>query len=80
MADSIPKAVETRCAGLDRQYALVVWLDGRDALVEFTEHRHSDFHVRLEKWRRNGRDGLDPKRCNVRFYVRDADGTITLIK
>lgn len=80
MADSIPKAVETRCAGLDRQYALVVWLDGRDALVEFTEHRHSDFHVRLDKWRRNGRDGLDPRRCNVRFYVRDADGTITLIK
>lgn len=80
MADSIPKAVETRCAGLDRKYALVVWLDGRDALVEFTEHRHSDFHVRLEKWRRNGRDGLDPKRCNVRFYVRDADGTISLIK
>lgn len=80
MADSIPKAVETRCADLDRQYALVVWLDGRDALVEFTEHRHSDFHVRLDKWRRNGRDGLDPRRCNVRFYVRDADGTISLIK
>lgn len=80
MSDNVPKAVERRCAGLDRQYALVVWLDGRDALVEFSEHRHSDFMQRLDKWRRNGRDGLDPKRCNVRFYVRKADGDISPIK
>lgn len=80
MPDNVPKAVERRCAGLDRQYALVVWLDGRDALVEFTEHRHSDFMQRLDKWRRNGRDGLDPERCDVRFYVRNADGEISPIR
>jgi len=80
MADNVPKAVQKRCADLGRHYALVVWLDGRDALVEFTERRHADFIQRLERWRRNGRDGLDPRRCDVRFYLRDSDGLITLIR
>lgn len=75
-----PKAVIAKCEGVAAPYALVVWLDGRDALIEFTERTHAGFITRLEAWRRNGRDGLDPKRCDVRFYVRSPGGIKELSK
>lgn len=68
MPDPIPKAVSAK-AGQVKGWGLIVWLDGKDAFVEFSERKHVDFIQRLDKWRANGRDGLDPKRCNVRFYL-----------
>lgn len=79
MPDPIPRAV-LNLAGTIKGWGLIVWLDGRDALLEFHERRHADFIQRLDKWRANGRDGLDPKRCNVRFYVATPVGVDLLRK
>lgn len=79
MPDPIPKAVLQKAEQV-KGWGLIVWLDGRDALVEFTERKHADFLMRLERWRLNGRDGLDPKRCNVRFYLATPVGVDLLRK
>ena len=80
MPNPLPKGVTSKCEGLAAPYALVVWLDGRDAFIEFTEDTHAAFITRLNAWRRNGRDGLDPARCDVRFFVRSPAGIKELSK
>lgn len=68
MAD-VPKAVEAKLQGFSGKYALVVFLDGRDAFIDFSCPTHTDFLVELRDWKRQQWPAL--KRSQVRLFIKE---------
>lgn len=68
MAD-VPKAVEAKLSGFSGKYALIVFLDGRDAFIDFTCPTHASFLVELRDWKR--KEWLALKRSKVRLFIRE---------
>jgi len=69
VSDKVPKAVEAKLSGYSGKYVLVVFLDGRDAFIDFSCPTHSDFLVELRDWKRKQWPAL--KRSQVRLFIKD---------
>jgi len=65
----VPKAVEAKLHGFSGKYALVVFLDARDAFIDFSCPTHASFMVELREWKRNQWPAL--KRSQCRLFVKE---------
>lgn len=73
MADPIPKAVRAKLEGLHAPYALIVFLDGKDAIIDIRAHKHQEFLDDYALWKKTTRPSLT--RSDVRIFIK-SPGTI----
>ena len=69
MSDRIPKAVEAKLHGTSCKYALIVFLDSRDAFIDFSCPTHAAFLVELRDWKRNTWPSLSRSDC--RLFIKE---------
>lgn len=68
MADPIPKAVKAKLEGLLAPYALIVFLDGKDAIVDIMARKHQEFLDDYALWKKTTRPSL--MRSEVRIFIK----------
>lgn len=69
MSDKVPKAVEAKLEGTSCKYALIVFLDAKDAFIDFTCPNHADFLAELRDWKRKVWPSL--MRSQVRLFIKE---------